>query len=118
MYNRAMTGAGDSFVLKMAARLTRSLFLFCVLVLVLYLLGNFQEFLDDNQLMLLRVVRVASLVGALLGCYCLGFRAWLAIRGAPLRGVRLATDVLLLAANVVFLAGVEMLFAWLQSPVR
>jgi hypothetical protein len=34
-------------------RVYRSLFLFCVLVLVLYGLGNVQEFLDGNQLMLL-----------------------------------------------------------------
>lgn len=104
-------------MLEAASRVYRSLFLFCVLVLVLYLLGNFQEFLDDNQLMLLRVVRVSTIAGALLGAYCLGLRAWLAFRRSPAGGWALAADVVLLVANATLLAGVQMLFAWLQAPV-
>ncbi len=106
----------DRVVLNATTMAYRSLFLFCLLVLVLYLLGNFQEFLDENQLMLLAVVRASSLAGTLLGGYCLGFRAWLAARRSPAGGWSLALDALLFAANVALLVGVEVLFAWLQTP--
>ena len=112
-----MRASGESVVLGVACRVYRSLFLFCALVLVLYLLGNFQEFLDDNQLMLLRVVRVCTIAGTLLGVYCLGLRAWLAIRRSPAGGWALAADIVLFAANATLLAGVQTLFAWLQAPV-
>jgi hypothetical protein len=97
-------------------RVYRSLFLFCVLVLVLYGLGNVQEFLDGNQLMLLAVVRGTSLAGTVLAGYCMGFRALLAVRRARHVGRSLALDALLFAANAALLVGVEMILAWLQVP--
>ena len=107
---------GESPVLTVVSRLYRSLFLFCVLVLVLYWLGNFQEFQDDSQLLLLRVVRVSALIGSLLGAWCLGFRAWLLTRRTSKRGWPLVGDGLVFAANVALLEGIELLLAWLQIP--
>ena len=114
MYNRLVPRNGESAVLTAATRVSHSLFLFCFLVLVLYLLGNFQEFLDDSQLLLLGIVRVAALVGTLLGGYCMAFRVWLAVRGTPSRGWSLAVDAVVFVINAAVLAGVQMLFAWLQ----
>lgn len=114
MYNRGVSSNRDYVVLKATVRAYRSLFLFCALVLVLYLLGNFQEFLDENQLMLLGVVRAVSLAGTLLGGYCVAFRLWLALRHSRSGGWPLALDVVLLASNAVLLVSVEMLLAWLQ----
>ena len=103
MYNRGVSSNRDYVVLKATVRAYRSLFLFCALVLVLYLLGNFQEFLDENQLMLLGVVRAVSLAGTLLGGYCVAFRLWLAVRRSQSGGWPLALDAVLLAANVALL---------------
>jgi hypothetical protein len=114
-----MTGVsrpGESPVLTVACRLYRSLFLFCILVLVLYGLGNFQEFRDESQILLLRVVRVSALAGSLLGVWCLGFRAWLLARRRSKRGWPLLGDGLVFVVNLTLLAGVELLLAWLQIP--
>ncbi len=106
----------ESPVLTVVGRLYRSLFLFCILALVLYWLGNFQEFQDESQLLLLRVVRVSALIGSILGAWCLGFRVWLLVRRASKRGWPLVGDGLVFVANVALVAGIQFLFAWLQIP--
>ena len=45
------------------------LFFFSVILVGVYLLGNFQEFLDESQVMLLRGLEQATLLGALLSLY-------------------------------------------------
>ncbi len=112
-----VTRLGESPVLTVVSRLYRSLFLFCILVLVLYGLGNFQEFQDASQLLLLRVVQASALIGSLLGAWCLGYRVWLLARRAASRVWPLLGDGLLFLANAALLVGVDLLLAWLQAPV-
>jgi hypothetical protein len=106
----------EPVLLAVAARIFRSLFLFCVLVLILYLLGNYQGFLDSTQIMLLRVIRTSALAGSLLGFYSLSFRLYRALRRIGGSLTAILADAAILALDLVLLVGVELLFAWVQSP--
>ena len=88
----------------------RGLFYFCVLVLGLYAIGNFQGFLDATQLMLLRVVRGAALLGVLFGLYAVAGRFLLQRRfiGA------LLWEALLLLGNAATFLVLALLLVWLQ----
>ena len=103
-------------MLTAATRIFHSIMLFGGLVLVLYALGNYQEFLDESQVLLLRLSRTAALAGTILGAYCLGYRVLRLARRRASGFLPLAADALLLALSGALLAGVEMLFAWLQIP--
>ena len=55
----------------------RALFFFTIFVLGLYFLGNYQEFLDSSQNLLLRVLKTVSLLTALVSLYyLLGLIIW------------------------------------------
>jgi hypothetical protein len=115
VYTEIVSSPREPVVLAFVSRLNRSLFLFCFLVLVLYALGNYQEFLDADQLMLLGVVRSVTLVGSLLGGYTIAGRLLMAVRRS-LRAGAVVADALLFVANVVLLVGVELLLAWVRGP--
>jgi hypothetical protein len=115
VYTEVVSSPREPVVLAFVSRLNRSLFLFCLLVLVLYALGNYQEFLDADQVMLLGVVRSVTLVGSLLGVYTIAGRLLMAVRGS-LRAGAVVLDSLLLVVNVVLLVGVELLLAWVRGP--
>jgi len=101
-----------------AARITLFLFFFSLLVMSLFLLGNFQSFLDSTQTMLLAVFEGASLLYVVAALYWVIVQIVLAIRGvARLNAVSLVLSILgigfLLGAHLVF----GFLIAWLE-PVN
>lgn len=101
-----------------AARITLFLFFFSLLVMSLFLLGNFQSFLDSTQTMLLAVFEGASLLYVVAALYWVIVQIVLAIRGvARLNAVSLVLSILgigfLLGAHLVF----GFLIVWLE-PVN
>ncbi len=66
---------------------TAFLLLFLLFVLGLFFLGNDQEFLDSSQTMLLDVLRLVSLLCALVALYyTIGLIVWMIRRGRFLLG--------------------------------
>lgn len=66
---------------------TAFLLLFLLFVLGLFFLGNYQEFLDSSQTMLLAVLRLVSLLCALVAVYyTAGLVVWMVRRGRFLAG--------------------------------
>lgn len=55
--------------MRLLEGMTAFFFVGSLVVLGLYLLGNYQEFLDDTQTLLLGILRVAGLLCALTGAY-------------------------------------------------
>ncbi|WP_455382112.1 hypothetical protein [Salinispira pacifica] len=83
---------------------TAFLLLFLLFVLGLFLLGNYQEFLDSTQRFVLAVLRVVSLLCALVGLYyTVGLIVWMARRGRFMLG-----RTILGAAALIFGAGLSL----------
>ncbi len=55
--------------MRLLEGMTAFFFVCSFVVLGLYLLGNYQEFLDDTQTLLLRILRIVGLLCALTGGY-------------------------------------------------
>lgn len=87
--------------------------LFC-LCFGLYILGNFQRFLDRSQIMLLRIVEFSSFFCALLSLYGIVFYFFSGLKWGRFR----LTKVLLYSALFIISTGVQVLLrfftAWFQ----
>lgn len=55
--------------MRLLESLSAFFFIFSLIILGLYLLGNFQEFLDETQRFLLSALRICGLLCALTGVY-------------------------------------------------
>ena len=97
-------------MLAIVSDVHRGLFYFCMLVLGLYGIGNFQGFLDTTQLLLLRVTRAAALVGVVFGLYAVIGRLITQRR----RVGALLWEILLLLANATIFLVLALLLSWLQ----
>jgi len=95
-----------------------SVFFFIGMLLVLstFLLGNFQEFLERSQLMLLGILRVTSLLCVLSSAYYGASLVIWMIRRRKLLLVRLVYDVFSVAIGVVVAFGANALTV-LIAPV-
>jgi hypothetical protein len=85
-------------------------FLLSVLVLALYLLGNFQDFLDSTQVLLLTLLRLALLAEILLALLYIP----LSIALGRQRVGRLLLCLLSAAYGVALLLATGFLSAWFQ----
>ncbi len=47
------------------------LFIYSILLILMYLLGNYQFYLERTQYLLLSLLEITSLIGVILGFYCL-----------------------------------------------
>ena len=106
----------NSFFLEslywLAGRAAVFCFVLSLLVLALYLLGNFQEFLDATQILLLTLLRLALLAGIL---SALTYAAVSFAVGRP-RASRLILCFLSVAYNAALLLVTGFLSAWFQLP--
>lgn len=105
-----------SFLLESLYWLTGRMAVFCfvqsALALVLYLLGNFQEFLDATQILLLTLLRLTLLAGIL---SALTYAAVSFAVGRPRAG-RLVLCFLSIAYSGALLLVTGFLSAWFQLP--
>lgn len=85
-------------------------FLFSLLAFALYLLGNFQEFLDSTQVLLLAVLRFSLLAEVGLAALYLPI---VLLRG-ELRAGRLILVLLSAVLCMALLLGLSFLSAWFQ----
>jgi len=105
-----------SFFLESLYWLTGRMAVFCfvqsALALVLYLLGNFQEFLDATQILLLTLLRLTLLAGIL---SALTYAAVSFAVGRPRAG-RLVLCFFSIAYSGALLLFTGFLSAWFQLP--
>lgn len=95
-----------------AGRAVIFFFMFSVLLFLLYLLGNFQEFLDDTQLYLLGLLRVSLLAELFAGLLYI-ISVFLLGRGRR-RAVRLVLCAFSMVFSYAMLVGLSFLSAWFR----
>ena len=90
------------------------LFQFSLIVLALFILGNFQEFLDQSQDILLQTLVFSSLLGGILSFYWLIYQlvSWLVLKRLYI--LKLISCVLLLLFNSAILVIFKFFVSWFQ----
>ncbi len=96
----------------LAGRTAVFCFLLSLLTLALYLLGNFQEFLDSTQVLLLILLRLALIAGIL---SALTYAVVSLVVGRPRAG-RLILCFLSVVYSAALLLVTGFLSAWFQLP--
>jgi hypothetical protein len=96
----------------LAGRTAVFCFVLSLLSLALYLLGNFQDFLDSTQVLLLSLLRLSLLAG-ILAALC--FAAVSVAAGRPRAG-RLILCFLMVVYSGALLLAAGFLSAWFQLP--
>ena len=61
----------NTFLENILQKTVYFLFIYSILLILLYLLGNYQFYLERTQYLLLSLLEITSLVGVILGFYCL-----------------------------------------------
>lgn len=88
------------------------LFQFSVLLLVLYAVGNFQEFLDQSQTYLVRGLTVSTALGVVLSLYMTVYQLF---AGFVVKGeakVRVLLFMMLFLFNAAVLTALQFFSAW------
>ena len=90
------------------------LFAFSLFLLALYLLGNFQSFLDRTQTLILSVLEWTTIIGGILCLYRLGYQliSWVWLKRFKIS--RLIAYVFILAINAGILITLKLLTAWFR----
>ncbi len=91
------------------------LFAFSLFLLALYLLGNFQSFLDSTQIFILSVLEWTTIIGGILCLYRLGYQliSWVWLKRFKIS--RLIAYVFILAINAGILITLKLLTAWFRA---
>jgi hypothetical protein len=90
------------------------LFVFSLFLLVLYILGNFQVFLDRTQKMLLKTLMVSTLMGGILSIYSLGYYFLLTIWIRKFIVGRFLLYLLIFIFNSTVLVLLKFFTSWFQ----
>jgi len=96
----------------LVARTVVFFFIFSLLLFLLYLLGNFQEFLDSTQIFLIQMLKVSLLAEVFVGLLYLLMVFWLRRQRRFLGKVILCS--LSVLASFVLLLAFSFLTAWFQ----
>jgi len=89
-------------------------FIHLVLFLALYLLGNVQEFLDQTQLTLLRLMQLAAIIASGTGVYRLGYGIVRVFAGGAPALLRLFATLLATLFSAAMVLASMYLLIWFQ----
>ena len=89
-------------------------FLHLALLSLLYLLGNVQGFLDQTQLLLLRLMEIAAIAASGSGVYRVGYCFIRVLAGGGVRFLQLAASALATVISVALLLASMFLLIWFQ----
>ena len=101
-----------SWLFSLLGRLTVFFVLFSLLILFLYIIGNYQEFLDSSQFMLLKILEVVSLFGGISGMYYIFFLFFVAITEKKLMVLRFVLTIISIFLCIFLFAGIKFLSSW------
>ncbi|MCY4485026.1 MAG: hypothetical protein OXC12_19300 [Spirochaetaceae bacterium] len=99
---------------ELSGRILWYSFLHLVLLSVLYLLGNVQGFLDQTQLLLLRLMEVAGIAAGGSGVYRVGYCLIRAFTAGTMGMLQLAATALATALAIALLLASIFLLIWFQ----
>ena len=99
---------------ELSGRILWYSFLHLALLSALYLLGNVQGFLDQTQLLLLRLMEIAAIAAAGSGVYRVGYCLIRALTSGAVRVLQLAATALATVVAVGLLLASMFLLIWFQ----
>jgi hypothetical protein len=95
-------------------RISRILILLSLLLLYLYIAGNFQQFLDSSQSLLLTGLEYTTLIGGLFTLYSLIYRIVAAFWQKRIYTGKLILNTVILAVNIALLLLIKLARPWFQ----
>ena len=104
-----------SHVSSFAGRAVVFFFLVSLLLLLLYVLGNYQDFLDSTQLFLLASLRVSLSLEIVTGVWLAGFLVYRNVSERRPFVVRWILLALAFSISAVLLAALRLVQQWLHS---
>jgi hypothetical protein len=102
------------WIVSLIEKILFFLFQFSLILLVLYGLGNFQEFLDRSQDLILQALTINTILGAILSIYWILHHifAWVLTRNFRL--TRFMQVAILLLYNAALLVILKFFISWFQ----
>ena len=104
-----------SYLSSFAGRAVAFFFIMSLVLLLLYVLGNYQDFLDSTQLFLLSCLRVALSLELIMGAWLAGFLVYRNLSEHRPFVVRWILLALAFCTSVVLLAALRLVQQWLHS---
>ena len=103
-----------SLLLPFIEKCIHFLFAFSLFLLALYLLGNFQSFLDRSQTLILKTLEWATVIGGILCLYRLGYQmvSWIWLKSFKIS--KLIAYLSLLSINAGILLSLKLVTAWFR----
>lgn len=101
-----------TWLFSLLGRLTAFLALLSLLILFLYIIGNYQQFLDSSQLLLLKILETVSLFGAISGIYYIFFIFFIGLMEKKVMVLRLVLTILIILVCVFLFSGIKFLSSW------
>jgi len=100
------------WVNELSNRIT-SLFFFCSLTaFILYLLGNFQNFLDETHFMLLRIILICGIIAFIAGCNTIIMLIVESIVGKHMQIKRFLKTIFMILLSVVMIILSQIVLTW------
>ena len=104
----------DHWIVQTSERSARFLTLFSLVLLGLYLLGNFQDFAADNLRYLLKALEFCCLIGALISIYALVYYIFHSVSRKTAYLGKIIVSTLSALYNAGIYLALKFLAAWLQ----
>ena len=104
----------NSWLFSFIGRLTIFLAAFSLLLLFLYISGNYQDFLASSQVFILNILKTMTLLGAIFSIYYLILLFFLAIVRKQVFIARFVFTIVSLTFTVILFGTLSFLFSWFR----
>lgn len=105
-----------TWLFSLLGRLILFFVLFSLLILFLYIIGNYQEFLDSSQFLLLKILEVVSLFGGICATYYIFFLFFIVLVEKKLLILRFILTIISIVLCIILFSGIKFLSSWFNPP--
>ena len=104
----------NTWLFSLLGRLTIFFVLFSIQLLFLYIIGNYQEFLDSSQFFLLKILEIVSLLGGISGTYYIFFLFFVGVIEKKIMILRFILTIISIILCTFLFSGIKFLSSWFQ----
>jgi len=101
-----------TWLFSVLGRLTFFFVIFSLFILSLYIIGNYQEFLDSSQFLLLKMLEIISLFAGISSMYYIFFLLFIALIEKKIMLLRFILTSLSIILSIVLFSGIKFLSSW------
>ena len=107
-------------IISILRKIVYFFFIFSILLCLLYILGNYQLFLDNSQLMLLELLIISSFIGGIFAAYflilnILSVTILKETANYNPEKKQIIINLIILALNIVIFTGIKTILIWLSG---